>query len=287
MPGHRPPLSVVIPCKNEQTHVEACVRSVLHWADEILIADSGSTDRTLEIAEQLCHRHPGVCRLIQREFCGFGPFKGWAVAQARHDWVLVLDADERATPALQQEIDRQLSRGDCPDAFYLGFEHRFLGLKVRYAWGQHRVIRLFRKSVAAYDDKPVHEKVVVSTGRCGHLRQRLEHWTCTSLERWYAKKNHYTSLGAEELWARGRRATLFDLLMRPPLRFIRSYIFNLGFLDGAAGFFIAVDDALTSLQKYLKLWEIQQRLRDQTGNLMRAAKTATPPPEHVSACTHL
>lgn len=253
---NRPPISVVIPCKDEETHLVDCVRSVLGWADEILIADSGSTDKTLAIAHDFCETYPEVCRLVQCEFISFGSFKGWAVNQCRHDWVFVLDADERMTPALRREIDKVLSKSDRPDAFLAGFEHRFLGYRIRHGSWNHKVVRLFRRSVANYDAKAVHEKVVVSTGRVGVLKGRVEHWTCTCLDKWYQKKNRYTTAGALERWKRGKRTHLWDLALRPIAVFVRGYIVKLGFLDGLGGFLVAVDDAFTVFQTYLKLWAI-------------------------------
>jgi glycosyltransferase involved in cell wall biosynthesis len=268
---HRPPISVVIPCKDEEHHLAACVQSVLGWADEILIADSGSTDKTLAIAHDFCTAHPRLCRLIQREFISFGSFKGWAVNQCRHDWVLVLDADERMTPALRREIDKVLSKSDCPDAFLVGFDHYYLGYRIRHGAWNHKVVRLFRKSVANYDAGAIHEKVVVSTGRVGILKGRLEHRTCTCLDRWYQKKNRYTTVGALEKWKRGKRARLWDLTLRPITAFVKSFIVKMGFLDGMGGFLVAVDDAVTTFQTYLKLWAIAH---PRTAELTRGSSAA-------------
>lgn len=255
----RPPISVVIACKDEERHLAACVQSVLNWADEILIADSGSTDRTLEIARSFTREHPEVCRLISKQFNGFGKFKGWAVSHARHDWVFVLDADERMTSTLKAEINLKLEHVDAFDAYLVGFEHRFLGYRIRHGLWNHKVVRLFRKSAGSFDTRPVHERIVVTTGRIGVLSSRIEHWTCTDLERWFAKKNRYTSAGAELLWAQGRRAGLIDILFRPIGRFFKSFVLRAGFLDGVGGLMVAADDAFTAFQKYLKLLELNRK----------------------------
>ncbi len=284
---HRPPISVVIPCKDEETHLTACVRSVLGWADEILIADSGSTDNSLAIARDFCTAYPQVCRLVQREFISFGSFKAWAVNQCRYDWVFVLDADERMTPALAHEIDQKLSQDNAPDAFLVGFNHRYLGYCIRHGAWNHKVVRLFRKSAANYDAKAVHEKVVVRTGKVAVLKGRLDHWTCTCLDKWYRKKNHYTTVGALERWKQGKRAHLWDLALRPIAAFTKSFLFKLGFLDGVGGFLVAQDDAFTASQTYLKLWAIA-RQRDSERSLASSPATELPllPPTIGHACPH-
>lgn len=254
----RPPLSVVIPCKNEEHHLEYCVLSVVDWADEVVIADSGSTDRTLEVAARLCETFPTKCRLVQREFISFGSFKSWACQQCRHDWVFVLDADERMTGPLSHEIDTALSSSSA-DAYIVPFRHYFLGRLIRFGdWNHKGVIRLFRQSRCYYDSREVHERVIVPSGHVQQLPSPLQHFTCTSLDRWFHKKYSYAKYGANELAKRGRRARFGDLLLRPLIQFIRGYIFRLGFLDGIPGLIVAIDGAFSAYLKYVKLWEIQQ-----------------------------
>jgi len=256
----RPAVSVVIPCKDEERHLEACVTSVLHWADEIVIADSGSTDRTLEIAARLCENFPHTCRLVQREFVNYGSFKSWASQQCRHDWVFVLDADERMTPALANEIDRALSSPSSRDAYTVRFEHFFLGHPIHFgSWNRKGVVRLFRKSHCRFVEREVHERIEVPSGCVGRLRSPLQHFTCTSLDRWFRKKYAYAVYGARELAKQGRKAGILDLLMRPIVRFIVGYFLRLGFLDGLPGLIVALDDAFSTYLKYAHLWELQQK----------------------------
>lgn len=255
----RPAISVVIPCKNEEHHLESCVTSVLHWADEIVIADSGSTDRTLEIAAELCESFPETCRLVQREFVNYGSFKSWASQQCRHDWVFVLDADERMTPTLSHEIDLVLSSHSLPDAYTVRFEHYFLGHPIRFGtWSHKGVVRLFRRSRCHYDEREVHERIKVPGDYVGRLVSPLQHFTCTSLDRWFHKKYTYAVYGAKELVKQGRRANIADLLFRPILRFISGYFLRLGLLDGLPGLIVAIDDAFSTYLKYVHLWELQQ-----------------------------
>jgi len=256
----RPPITVVIPCKNEQRHIAQCLDSVRGWADEILVADNGSTDDTLLIVGRYCRRAPERCRLIEREFVGYGDFKNWAMDQARHDWVLHLDADERLTNEIKQEIDKTLSH-DSPYAGYrIRFQSYFLGRPIRHCgWNRHRVIRLMRKSLCRFDDRKVHEGVIVSSGKVGNLHAAAEHHTCRSLKQWTDKKNHYTTLGAEQLAACGRSVRPFrDLFLRPILRFLRVYLWYGGILDGVPGLIISMDDAFGTFLKYAKLWELQR-----------------------------
>ncbi len=254
----RPPLSVVIPCKDEEHHLKDCVLSVVDWADEVVIADSGSTDRTLAIATNLCEKFPAKCRLVQREFINFGSFKSWACQQCRYDWVFVLDADERMTEPLSQEIDTALSSSSA-DAYIVPFRHYFLGHPIRFGdWNRKGVIRLFRQSHCYYDSREVHEKVIVPSGHVQQLYSPLQHFTCTSLDRWFHKKYSYANYGANELAKRGRKARFSDLLFRPLAQFIRGYIFRLGFLDGVTGLIVAIDGAFSTYLKYVRLWEIQQ-----------------------------
>lgn len=254
----RPPISVVIPCKNEEHHLEDCVASVVQWADEVVIADSGSTDRTLEIATRLCQTFPAICRLVQREFVNYGSFKRWVCEQCRHDWVFVLDADERMTPSLSREIDLALSAARPYDAYSVWFETYFLGNPIRHGSWKHKVVRLFRKSRCQYNTREVHERIDVPHREVKHLVSPLKHFTCTSLERWLQKKWAYAAYGARELAKRGRRTRSSDILFRPIIRFVTSYLLRLGFLDGIPGLIVAIDDAFTTYLKYLKLWESQQ-----------------------------
>ncbi|MGQ9820567.1 MAG: glycosyltransferase family 2 protein [Thermogutta sp.] len=255
----RPPITVIIPCKNEQQRIADCLDSVWDWADEILVADNGSTDDTLLIADRYCRRSPERCRLIEREFIGYGDFKNWAMSRARHDWVLHLDADERLTDEIKEEIDSVL-RDDHPYAGYrVRFQTYFLGHRIRHCgWSGHGPIRLMRRSLCHFDDRRVHEGVIVSSNAIGMLRSPIEHHTYRSLDHWTDKKNRYTTLGAEQLASSGRAARPFcDLVLRPILRFLAVYLWRGGFLDGVPGLIISLDDAFGTFLKYAKLWELQ------------------------------
>src|SRR5215475_13317062 len=156
-------LTVLIPCKNEIQHIVACIASVQPIADEILVADSGSTDGSLEAVRAL-----NDCRIIEREYINSANFKNWAIPQARHEWVLVVDADERVTPALAGEIKRLLATNPTCDGYSLRRDNFFLGHPIRHSgWSTSRLVRLFRKNVSRYETRRVHANVVVDSSKIG------------------------------------------------------------------------------------------------------------------------
>src|SRR3990172_7383216 len=181
----------------------------------------------------------------------------WAIPQAKHPWILLLDSDERATPALVAEI-RQVLAAPRHDGYWIyRFNHLF-GHPVRWGtWKNDKVLRLFRRDLGRYVGLTDHAEVEISTGRTAYLRNRLIHYTCWSYEQYLPKVYRYATVQAE-IWNReGRRASYRELLTRGPLRFLQSYLLKLGFLDGAAGVQCA---ALVAYQSYLKqarLWELQ------------------------------
>ena len=254
MPAAPAKLTVLIPAKNERLNIRPCIESARAIADEILVADSGSTDGTLDIVARI-----GGCRIIQRELIDFSNFKNWAIPQATHPWVLVLDADERITPELAAEIRDVLA--DPPehvDGFWIGRENYFLGHRIRHCgWNSDAVFRLFRRDACRYTNRRVHESMDVEPGRADRLRHDMVHYTVWNYDRYLAKMAHYTRLGAQDLHDRGRKASLGGLLFRVPLRFLQLYVLRLGFLDGLAGVQICMLSAVTSFLKQARLWELE------------------------------
>jgi len=249
-------LTVLIPAKNERLNIRPCVESARPIADEILVADSGSTDGTLEIAREL------GCRTIERELIDFSDFKNWAIPQAKHPWVLVLDADERVTPELADEIRLMLANPPTDlDGFWIGRENYFMGQRIRHCgWNSDAVFRLLRRDVCRYTNRRVHEAVDVAPGRDGRLSAKLRHYTVWNYERYLAKMSHYTRLGALDLHDRGRHAGFASMFFRVPLRFFQLYVLRLGFLDGLAGLQICMLTAFTGFLKQARLWEIEHAL---------------------------
>lgn len=245
------PLTVIIPCKNERDHLSACVASVREIATEVLVADSGSTDGTLDVAREL------GCRVIEREYITSGSFKNWAIPQATHDWVLILDADERITPELAAEIRATLDR-PAHDGYWIYRLNYFLGHPIRHGpWQNDCCLRLFRRDVARYVGDNDHAEVELGAGTVGRLTNRMAHYTFNSYAQYLPKVSRYAALQAKLWHQRGRRVTTAQMLLRGPLRFLQGYVLRRGFLDGLAGLQVC---ALVAYQSYLKLaclWELQ------------------------------
>jgi glycosyltransferase involved in cell wall biosynthesis len=249
------PLSVIIPCKNERANIAACVASARLVASEILVADSGSTDGTLEYLDA-----QSDCRVIEREYRTSGDFKNWAIPQASHGWVLILDADERITAPLAAEIKRVLDR-PSHDGYWVGRTNHLMGHPVRHTdWARDRVLRLFRRDLGRYEGPSDHGDVRLVEGTVGSLREKLDHYTFRSWEDWIRKLDRYTAVQAAQWHAQGRRPSTLKLLVNPPLRFLRDYVLYRGFLDGAVGLQIAWSSAFYTFLKQARLWELASGL---------------------------
>ena len=247
-------LTVIIPCKNERKNIRPCILSAKRVADEVLVADSGSTDGTLEII-----RDVGGCRLVEREYINSGNFKNWAIPQATHEWVLIVDSDERVTPELADEINALLTAGPDRDGYHIYRANYFLGHRIRHSgWGRDKVLRLFRRDLGRYVGESDHAEVTVSTGRVGHLRHRLEHFTYWSYDQYFQKLHRYTVQSAQARYGAGKRASYLRLLLSGPLRFLHCYIVRLGFLDGLAGLQVCTLTGLSSFIKQVRLWELER-----------------------------
>ncbi len=245
------PLSVIIPCKNEQHNIGDCIRALQGLADEIIVADNGSTDTTLDIVAQI-----GGCKVIQREFIGYASFKNWALPQAKHEWVLMVDADERMTPELAEEIRSILSGDPACDAYGVSFDNYFLGHPIRYCgWNTPEVTRLMRKAVCKYRDVQVHESIEVSTGKLGSLRHRFQHYTARDLETYVRKVVRYGCLDGNYRYERGKRASYLFTLLHAPLRFLQLFVLRGGFRDGFPGLVLCIILAFYVFMKDARLWE--------------------------------
>jgi glycosyltransferase involved in cell wall biosynthesis len=243
------PLSAVLIALDEERRIEACLES-LSFADEIVVVDSGSRDRTVEIARRFTDR------VVTLPWRGFGPQKQAAVGLASHDLVLNVDCDERVTPALAAEIEA-LRAAPALAAAYAVPRRTFLGDKeIRWCgWSPDLTVRLFDRTRAGFGDDLVHE-TVVARGEVGRLSAPLVHRSFAGFGDLLAKLNRYSDLAARQMHARGRRAGPLDAALRPPVTFLRTYLLRLGFLDGFEGLEIAVADAMTTFAKYAKLREL-------------------------------
>jgi glycosyltransferase involved in cell wall biosynthesis len=245
----QPPLSAVLITLNAASQLEPCLRS-LDFCDEIIIVDSGSTDDTAYLAE----RHGA--RVIQSEWRGFGPQKQFAVTQARNDWVLCIDADERVSEELKNRILAALAAPQCR-AFQFARCNRFMGRYLRHGEGYPDwSLRLFDRTRARWSDDPVHEKVVTDAA-IGKLAGDLLHDSAETLDSYLAKQNRYTTLAAQEALANGKRASAVELLLSPVLRFIKFYFLRRGFLDGLPGLVHILIGCGNSFAKYAKMLALQ------------------------------
>jgi glycosyltransferase involved in cell wall biosynthesis len=272
------PVSILIPTLDEELNLPECLRSV-SWADEVFVVDSFSHDRTLEIARA---RRANV---VQHAFEGYSRQKNWALDNLafRNEWVLIVDADERVMPDLRCEIERVLtSGGDGYDGYYLNRRVIFLGTWVRHAgWYPSWNLRLFRHRLGRYDDREVHEHLVLD-GRAGYLGADLLHADQRGLEAFVARHNRYSTLEAAARWKAERgapdRARLPVSVLASPVqrkRFLREriwptlpakpvvlfvymYVLHRGFLDGRAGLALCVFHAFQEFMVGLKLAELRR-----------------------------
>jgi glycosyltransferase involved in cell wall biosynthesis len=252
-------LTALIPCKDERRNIRPCIESVQAISDEILIADSGSTDGTLDIVREI-----GGCRIIEREFVNFADFKNWAIPQAQHEWVLLVDADERVTPELAQEIRDVLETPPADkDGFWIGRANHYLGYRIKHCgWNTDDVIRLFRRECRyrTHGINIEHTEVELPPRHVGRLKHPFMHYTTWSAEHYIRKHIRYAHFGALHFQERGRQPSALAMITRAPLRFLQLYFLRLGFLDGLPGFQVCMHTAYYSFLKQAKHWEMHYGL---------------------------
>jgi len=247
------PLSVVLVVQDAAALLPACLASVA-FADDVVVVDSGSSDGTAECAA----RHGA--RVVQRDWMGFGLQKQFAVGQARNDWVLCLDADERVSPELDRSIRAALDAPVSP-VYRMRRRNRFLGRWLQHGEGYPDwSTRLFNRRNAAWSDDPVHEKVLY-TVTPGSLDGDLLHESAEDLANYLQKQNRYSSLAAQQLFDRGHKGGAFQLILSPFVRFTKFYFLRLGFLDGLPGLVHTSIGCAASFMKYAKLIELNRMRR--------------------------
>jgi glycosyltransferase involved in cell wall biosynthesis len=246
-------ISVTLRTYNEESNVRECLESVA-WADEIVLVDAESTDRTVSIAREFTDR------VIVRPWAGHIATSQFATDQAANRWVLSMDADERVSPGLRDEIlSLDLDAGPH-DAYEMPRRHWFMKRWINHsAWYPDRKIRLFRKDRCVWGGYAPHDKVQVP-GSLGGLRGDLHHFIYRDLAHFAATKNSYSTLTALDHFRSGRRAGLADLTLRPLYAFLYRYLVRLGVLDGLPGFVISVMESHAVFLKYTKLLELERRL---------------------------
>lgn len=249
MSAARQPVSAVIITLNAASQLEACLESVA-FCDEIVVVDSGSTDGTVELAQRR------GAHVIKAEWRGFGPQKQFAVEQAKNDWVLCVDADERVSERLRANIENALV-SPTGNVYRFARCNRFMGRYLRHGEGYPDwSVRLFDRRHARWSNDAVHEKILVERV-VGTLIGDLFHDSAESLDDYLAKQNRYTTLAAQEARTQGKHANAAHLLLSPLVRFIKFYFFRLGLLDGVPGLVHILIGCGNSFVKYAKILAFQ------------------------------
>lgn len=242
-------MSVIVITKNEEENIALCLPTV-SWANEIVVVDAGSTDGTVGEAKRFTEK------VFVRPWEGYGAAKNLALSHCKSEWVLWIDADERVSEALQQEILGVVASNNGKfSAYTIPRKANFLGRWILHCgWYPGRVTRLFRRGCGRFTEAKVHERLEVD-GLAGDLTSDLLHYTDPSLSHYFEKFNKYTSLAAEELAGDQRSFNIGHVTIRPIWTFIRMYFVKLGFLDGLQGFILCVLSSCYVFTKYAKLWE--------------------------------
>jgi glycosyltransferase involved in cell wall biosynthesis len=242
-------LSVTIITLNEAANIDACLASVA-WADDVLVVDSGSTDDTVARAKA------AGARVEIRAWPGYSNQKNWAAEQARFDWILSIDADERVSPALAEEIRARIAAHPSVAGFRVPRVTWHLGRWIRTTdWYPDYQLRLYDRRHARWKPKRVHESVEAD-GPVDTLTHDLEHYAYRDISHHHATMHRYTTLAAEEMFERGRRASVVDLVLHPPAAFLRNYVLRRGCLDGSTGFIVSAMNAYYVFLKFAKLRQL-------------------------------
>ena len=243
-------LSVTIITLNEAAHIAAAIGSV-SWADEIIVVDSHSSDDTVAIARPL------ATRVEVREWPGYSAQKNYAAGIATNDWILSLDADERVTPELANEIRELLQKGPAECGYRIPRVTWYLGQWIRSTdWYPDYQLRLYDRRAARWNERRVHESVEADRPP-GVLRHELQHYAYRDISHHLATIDKYTTLAAEQWLSEGRRTNALEMLFHPRLAFIRNYLLRGGFSDGAVGLLVSRMNAYYVFLKLAKLWELQ------------------------------
>lgn len=243
------PISTIIITYNEENNIGDCLESV-KWCDEIVLVDAFSSDKTVAIAE----KYTDI--IIQRKWTGFSDQKAFALEKATNEWVLSIDADERCTPELQDEIQKAF--GKNKNGYYIPRKSYFLGKWMKHSgWYPGYQVRFFLKAKTTVSEKKVHEGFLVD-GEIGYLQNPIIHYTHPSIEDSLQKMNLYSSLESEDR-NQIKKVHWYDILSHPFAAFLRKYFAQKGFLDGMPGFILAIITAQLKMALYMKLWERQQK----------------------------
>jgi len=245
-------LSLVMITKNEEKNISKALESVKGFVDEIVIVDSGSTDNTIKIAEQF------GAKVFKRDFDSFSKQKNYALSLAKNKWALHLDADEVLSKELKEEIKQTLNDTNY-DGFILTRTNFFLGRQMKHSGlAKEYRLRLAKKELSEYTGGIIHEELKVK-GKICKLKNVFYHYTCQNLDNYFDKFDNYTTLGALKMFQNNKNFHITDVIFRPPVDFIKKYLFKLGFLDGFEGFIWAGLGAFSTFIKYLKFYNLKKK----------------------------
>ena len=245
-------LTVVILTKNSSDTIEQCLESV-KWCKDIVIVDSFSTDNTSEICKKFTDK------IHQNTYTCYGNQLNWALRKIESEWILVVDSDEEVSEKLQDEIKNLFEKGNPSlDGYYISRKSKFLGKWIYHSgWYPDYVLRLFKREKTYYKKRKLGSSAIVQ-GKTGSLKGEILHYPYRDLGHYLQKFSRYTLLSAEQMYDEGERTTALGIGFKPILRFIKDYIFRLGFLDGKQGFIICKLSYYYVFMKYARLWEIQR-----------------------------
>lgn len=247
-----PKITAIIPTYNEAMNMRPLLSS-LEWADEIIVVDSFSTDATVEIAKEF------NVQLFQRKYENSANQKNWIIPQASHDWILLIDADERLTPTLLDELKRFQKDENASDidGYWIGRQNFFMNQQIKHSgWRGDAVVRLFKKD-CRYEDKHVHAEIITTDKNIGKLDGKLEHHTYRNLNHFLRKMERYSDWAAQDYLKKVKKVGLYHLWLKPAFRFFKHYIWQRGFLDGRVGFIISALMAWGVFLRYAKIKELK------------------------------
>lgn len=244
----RPKISIVVTTFNEEHNIAACLDTLL-WADEILVVDSFSTDRTPEIVKSY-----DKVTFVQRTYFGSAAQKNWAMDQCKHPWILIFDADERCPPKLRREIETLLAEGPEHDAYTIRRKVFFLGKVIRFSgWQRDQVVRLVRQGAGRYPNRRVHADMK-TRGPAPLLRHRMDHYMVDDFHEYVLRIVKYSHWGAAQNWRDGKDPGVNEVLGRSVWRFLRTYFVQLGIFDGMRGLVFCMLQAYGTYVKWSLLW---------------------------------
>lgn len=247
----QPHITLFIIAKNEAHRIAGCIESAKGVADEVVVINSHSSDNTAQVCKAL------GARVYEREFDGFTNQKNFALSKVTTPWALNLDADERISPALVQEIQRAVQT-EKTAGYFVPFCNYFLGKKMCFSGlNKEKHLRLVRTDQAKYVGGLVHEGLEV-TGTLGMLKNPINHFSYDTIEAYFDKFNKYTTLAAKQMYQNGKKFCLLKVLLTLPFEFIKRYVLKLGFLDGMRGLLWASFSTYYVYVKYAKLWQLEQ-----------------------------